>query len=109
MRDVLEGHSAEFFSGIPNRVAQGLIDFEPLATERHQGHADGRILKCTGKTFFTEPERLLAFFALGHVDMGPNDAYHLIGIVQNRSLGRLDVTKRSIRKSDAEFRSTLRF
>src|ERR1700736_6475604 len=53
MRDVLEGHSAEFFSGIPNRVAQGLIDFEPLATERHQGHADGRILKCAGKTFFT--------------------------------------------------------
>src|SRR5882757_7307293 len=109
MRDLLESFAAELFSGITNRIAQGLIDFEPPAVERHQGHADGRILKSTGKTFFTEPERLRAFFALGHIDMGPNDAYHLTGIVQNRSLGRLDVTKRSIRKRDAEFRSTLRF
>src|ERR1700726_837316 len=98
MRDVLESFAAEFFGGITDRITQGLIDFEPPAVERHQGHAYRRILKPTGQAFFTEPEFLFAFFALGRIDIDPNYAYHLTHIVQNRPLGSLDVTKRSIRK-----------
>ena len=109
MRKLLECFSGELGRGITNRIAQRLINLKEPAIERHQSHAGSRVLKCAGKPFFTEPERVFAFFALSRINIDADDVCHLTGVVQNHPLGGQDVSNGSVRKLNAEFRRALRF
>ena len=45
MGDRLEVDRQQFFLGIADDLAEGLIDLKPAALQRHQGHADRRVVE----------------------------------------------------------------
>src|SRR6267154_2176938 len=74
MGDVLKSAGEQLGFGIADQSADGAVDLEPVSVGRNQGHADGRILKCAGKTLLAFAQRLFGPFAPGDVTKCPDSA-----------------------------------
>ena len=48
--DVLEGPLEQFLLGVSGDLTEGVVDLEPAPLRRHQGHADGSVIKRIAET-----------------------------------------------------------
>src|SRR5215510_13125564 len=64
MGDVAEGLRHQFLAGVPDYVAQPLIDFQPVSIRSDAGDSDGGVLKDAPEPRLAVVERLNALLTL---------------------------------------------